>query len=194
NEDLRYFRLVDRSEASRNIFQPHIFADDDSFNRFQQVFNQPNTNSFINKMLNFDLKASLPALLHVEDRTSMAVSIESRVPLLDHKIVEFLATVPPHLKFANGQTKYLFREAIKFIVPQKILNRKDKKGFPVPLNHWFKGVAKEYVEDILFSERIKSRGLFNMPELEKLYLSNQQFSRSLWGALCLESWFRLFID
>lgn len=191
-DDKRYFRLTDRREGSEHMFNPDIFANFNGFERFAQVFNQANTDSMINKMLHFDLKASLPALLHVEDRTSMAVSIESRVPLLDHKIIEFLATVPAQLKFADGKTKHLFRETIKNIIPAKILNRTDKKGFPVPLNHWIKGEAKEFVEDLLFSQTTINRGIFNQTALQSLYRNNPQFSRSLWGAICLELWFREF--
>lgn len=193
-DDKRYFRLTDRREGSEGVYSSGIFDNFTGFERFQQVFNQPNTDSLINKMLHFDLKASLPALLHVEDRTSMAASIESRVPLLDHKIIEFLASVPAHIKFANGKTKHLFRETIQNVIPPAILNRTDKKGFPVPLNHWIKGAAKEFIEDLLFSSRTANRGIFDQKQLTILYRNNPQFSRSLWGAICLELWFRTFID
>ncbi len=194
NDDERYFRLTDRSEDGRSIFNPEVFTNSQSFNRFQTVFNRPNTDSYINKMTYFDLKASLPALLHVEDRTSMAVSLESRVPLLDHKLVEFIATVPSNLKFANGKTKHLFREAVKNLIPKQILDRKDKMGFPVPLNQWFQGTGRDFVQDILFSQKTQQRGLFDIKKLRSYSDSNQPFSRVLWGAICLELWHREFID
>lgn len=93
-------------------------------------------------MTYFDLKGSLPALLHVEDRTSMAVSIESRVPFLDHRIVEFMARIPPNIKFAGGRMKHLFKEVARNAVPSTILDRKDKMGFPTPIVQWT-GVWRE---------------------------------------------------
>ena len=190
----RYFRLIDRTEGNEKLYNTDLLNNPNGLERFQTVFNQPNTDSYINKMLHFDLKGSLPALLHVEDRTSMAVSLESRVPLLDHKIIEFLAKIPPHIKFANGKTKHLFRETITNIVPQNILQRTDKKGFPVPINAWMQGTAKEFIDDVLFSKRTQQRGIFSQKELQKLHGGNLKFSRALWGAVCLELWFRQFID
>ncbi len=193
-DDSRYFRLVNRSDGCRHLFKEDIFENYSSYNDYCDVFNTVKDDSLINKMSYFDLKASLPALLHVEDRTSMSVSLESRVPLLDHKLVEFIAKVPPSMKFAKGQTKYLFREAVKNIVPSTILNRKDKMGFPVPLNNWYHGHSKEFVRDILFSNQAKSRGIYNFDELEKHFNNEHKFSRVIWGVLCLETWFRTFID
>ena len=95
-------------------------------------------------MTHFDFKCLLPALLHVEDRMSMAHGLESRVPLLDHPLVEFAATVPADVKFAGGETKHLLKRAFGGELPKPILNRRDKMGFPVPLKEWFAGELQRF--------------------------------------------------
>ena len=106
----RYYRLLDRSPESRSLLHRQIseeFDDATVYERFRHVFDQPQTDSYINRMTHFDLKTLLPALLQVEDRVSMAVGLESRVPLLDTRIVELVNSIPPNLKFKGGCTKYI---------------------------------------------------------------------------------------
>jgi asparagine synthase (glutamine-hydrolysing) len=191
----RYFKLIDRSEGMVRLFSPEVVQFPYSpFESYEQIFNRPGLHSLINRMTYFDLKGSLPALLHVEDRTSMAASIESRVPLIDHRIVEFMARIAPNVKFAGGRMKQLFKEAVKNIVPSEILNRKDKMGFPVPFTQWTKGVAREFVRDTILSNRARQRGIYNVPEVEKAFENQQEFGRVVWGLLCIELWHRIFID
>lgn len=193
--DQRYFRLIDRSEGMSHLFNPDAFDKGYSpFESYQQIFNREGLHSLVNQMTYFDLKGSLPALLHVEDRTSMAASIESRVPLLDHRIVEFMATIPPNIKFAGGRMKHLFKESVRHAVPQSIFERKDKMGFPTPLTQWTKGVARDFVRDTLLSERARARGLYNVQSVEKALNSESEFGRVVWGLLCMELWHRNFID
>lgn len=193
--DRRYFRLMDRSEGISNLFSPSIFEGSYSpFESFQKIFNREGLDSLINRMTYFDLKGSLPALLHVEDRTSMAASIESRVPLLDHRIIEFMAKIPPNIKFSGGRMKHLFKEAVRNTVPKPIFDRKDKMGFPTPLTQWTKGVAKEFVWDTLLSDRVRQRGIYNYSEIENALNNENEFSRVVWGLLCLELWHRVHID
>ncbi|MCP5184160.1 MAG: asparagine synthase (glutamine-hydrolyzing) [Pseudomonadales bacterium] len=193
--DRRYFKLVDRSEGLSHLFSPDLFTSDYSpFESFATIFNRPGLHSLINQMTYFDLKGSLPALLHVEDRTSMAASIESRVPLLDHRIVEFMATIPPNIKFAGGRMKHLFKEAVRNTVPPDIFNRKDKMGFPTPLTQWTRGVAKDFVFDTLLSSHARQRGLYQSAEIEKAIRNEGEYGRVVWGLLCLELWHRTFID
>ena len=87
-------------------------------------------------MTHFDFKTLLPALLQVEDRVSMAHGLESRVPLLDHELVELAATIPADIKFKDGKMKHVFKRATRSLVPDVIAERKDKMGFPVPLHEW----------------------------------------------------------
>lgn len=193
--DRRYFKLVDRSEGMSDLFSPALFEGGYSpFESYQRIFNRAGLGSMINQMTYFDLKGSLPALLHVEDRTSMAASIESRVPLLDHRIVEFMARIPPNIKFAGGRMKHLFKEAVRNTVPSEIFERKDKMGFPTPLAQWTKGVAREFVRDILLSDRVRQRGIYNVAAIERAIDSEREFGRVVWGLLCLELWHRVYID
>jgi len=195
--DRRYFRLVSRMEDADALISSDTWNQQSRarmVESFQQVFNNPATKSYFNKMTNFDLKTLLPALLHVEDRTSMSVSLESRVPLLDHRIAELVTRMPPTTRFKGGDTKRVFREAVRALVPKEIFERKDKMGFPVPLAEWFAGPLRDFVHDILLSTRARQRGLYRMDGVEALLSKERKFGRQLWGLLCLELWFRAFVD
>jgi len=195
SQDRRYFKLIDRREGMSHLFAPTVFEGGYSpFESFQKIFNRDGLHSMINRMTYFDLKGSLPALLHVEDRTSMAASIESRVPLLDHRIVEFMARIPPNIKFAGGRMKHIFKGAVRNTVPAQIFERKDKMGFPTPLTQWTKGVAQDFVRDILLSDRVRQRGIYNVAAIERAIDSEREFGRVVWGLLCLELWHRIHID
>jgi asparagine synthase (glutamine-hydrolysing) len=196
--DARYFRLIDRSPDLENILAPEARRRFDSaavFEKFQAVFNHPHTASYFNKMTHFDLKTLLPALLHVEDRVSMAVSLESRVPFVDTRIVDLVARMPPAMKFRGGHARYVLRKAVEKRVPAAILQRKDKMGFPVPLSEWLGGSpVREFAEDILLGPRCRNRGLFDSKGLETLMRREGAYGRQVWGALCLELWHREFVD
>lgn len=195
--DRRYFHLIDRNGGSLDFFTPEFQENYDKefvFNRFQRLFNHPDTLSYYNKMTHFDMFGSLPSLLQVEDRVSMAVSLESRVPLLDRRIVELVASMPPAMKFKGAEMKYILKRAVGDILPPSILNRKDKMGFPVPLHLWARNEAKDFIHDILFSQNCKSRGIFNHERVEDLINSERPFGRQLWGVLSLELWFQQFVD
>lgn len=151
------------------------------------------TDDHFDRMLYHDIKAYLPGLLHVEDRMSMAVSLESRVPLLDHRIVEFAATIPSSIKVAGLEPKHIFKKSISGIIPTEVLNRKDKKGFPTPINIWF-NEDKQFIRDILLDDRAKARGLFDSDQLNKAIQGDTDNSWQLWSLLNIELWFRIFID
>jgi asparagine synthase (glutamine-hydrolysing) len=195
--DCRYFRLIDRTEGDRQIFRQEFLASEDiarTFARFQKIFNHSKTLSYYNKMVHYDLAASLPALLHVEDRVTMAVSLESRVPLLDHRIVELVASMPPRMKFKGAEMKYILKRSVRDVLPPVILARKDKMGFPVPLHLWARRRVKDFFRDILLSSKCRNRGIFNVDEVARLIDNEEAFSRKLWGVVNLELWFRQFID
>ena len=190
----RYFRLINRFASNQNIFSKDFLEKDYGiFDKFNNIFSKYNT-SIINKMSYYDIKTFLPSLLHVEDRTSMANALESRVPLLDHRIIEFVATIPAHIKFKNGIIKYLPKKVFRNIIPDSILERKDKKGFPTPTNLWFKTTLNLWVKDLLSDKRTIERGLYEKEELLKLVDGSSKFSRSLWGVINLELWHRRFVD
>jgi asparagine synthase (glutamine-hydrolysing) len=195
--DWRYFCLIDRSEGSLNLYSQDYresYRRQKIFERFGTMFNHPDTLSYYNKMVHFDMMASLPALLQVEDRVSMAVSLESRVPLLDRRIVELVTSMPPGMKFKGAEMKYILKKAVGELLPQEILGRKDKMGFPVPLHIWAKNRTGDFFKGILFSKSCRERGLFNHTEIEKIIENESAFDRKLWGIINLELWFQTFID
>ena len=195
--DKRYFQSIDRSEGDWNILTEDFkmnMSIENIFSRFQKIFNHPDTLSYYNKMVHFDMVSSLPALLHVEDRVTMAVSLESRVPLLDHRIVDLITRIPPRMKFKGAEMKYILKRSVKDILPAKILARKDKMGFPVPLHIWARNRLQDFFKDILLSPTCRDRGLFNYDNVERLIENEDAFGRRLWGLLNLELWFRQFID
>ncbi len=196
--DARYFHLIDRSQGIGHLLHPDFkdrFDRDELFADFQAIFNDPDTQSYINKMTHFDQKTLLPALLQIEDRVSMAVSIESRVPLLDRRIVDLVTRMPPALKFQGGRTKHILKKTIRGLLPDEILNRKDKMGFPVPLKEWMQGgVVRDFVTDTLLSRRSIERGIFSEQALRGMIEHQGVGGRQLWGALSLEIWHQQFID
>lgn len=193
--DARYFNLIDRGRYLSRILHPDFWTNysrDEIFVEFQSIFNDPQTQSYFNKMTHFDQKTLLPALLQVEDRVSMAVSLESRVPLLDTRIVDLVTKMPPAVKFKGGITKYSLRTAVQNMLPGEILDRKDKMGFPVPLKEWVNGHAREFLADTLLSRRSKERGLFRVGALDDIIGKEGKYDRQIWGVLCLELWFQAF--
>jgi hypothetical protein len=165
------------------------------FEDFKIIFNYSDTKSYINKMLHFDQMTLLPALLQIEDRVSMAVSIESRVPLLDYRIADLVNCMPPALKFQGGRTKYILKEVVHDLLPEKITNRKDKMGFPVPLEEWMRGgIVRDFVCDTLLSKKSIKRGIYREQALKNMIDQSGVSSRQLWGAFSLELWHQAFID
>jgi asparagine synthase (glutamine-hydrolysing) len=196
--DMRYFHLIDRSQGMSEYLHPDILTEFDRnelFEQFQKVFNHPDTKSYLNKMTHFDQKTLLPALLQIEDRVSMSVSLESRVPLLDYRIVNLVTSMPPAVKFSGGRMKHILKKASKDLLPSAILERKDKMGFPVPLVEWMKGgIVRDFVGDTLLSQRSLQRGIYK-PQALRSMLENQGVGgRQLWGALSLELWHQIYID
>jgi asparagine synthase (glutamine-hydrolysing) len=193
----RYFKLLDRSERIRGVISGDVacgFGQEAIRDEFHEIFNASESKSYFNRMTYFDQCTLLPALLQVEDRVSMAVSLESRVPLLDYRIAELAASMPPSIKFAGGRSKNALKEAMKSTLPEAVLNRQDKMGFPVPLSEWLRGPAREFVSDTLLGEASRSRGLFEPKALRELMQNESKYGREIWGALCLELWFQTCFD
>ncbi|MGQ0538903.1 MAG: asparagine synthase (glutamine-hydrolyzing) [Gemmatimonadaceae bacterium] len=195
--DARYFRLVSRVDDAEKLYTREVWSGDSCqrmFSAFSQIFNDPSTKSYFNKMTNFDLKTLLPALLQVEDRTSMSVSLESRVPLLDHRIAELVTTMPPAVRFQGGDSKRVFRDAVSPLLPSAVAGRRDKMGFPVPLAQWMRGPLRDFVRDVLLSARARERGIYQPEAVARLIANEGAFGRTLWGMLCLELWFQEHVD
>lgn len=196
--DARYFHLIDRSSSvAKHLTQDTANALDQRrlFEEFRTIFNRPDTKSYINKMTHFDQKTLLQALLQIEDRISAAVSLESRAPLLDTRIVDLVTTMPPPLKFQGGRTKHILKKAVHTLLPGKVVDRTDKMGFPVPLKEWMRSdPVRGFVSDTLLSRASLERGIYSREALESMIRDAGVGGRPLWGALCLELWHRSYID
>jgi len=152
--------------------------------------------SLLDGLLYADIKTYLHELLMKQDQMSMATSIESRVPFLDHKLVEFTARMPETMKLRGGTTKYVLRESMKGILPEKILSR-SKMGFPVPVGSWFRGPYKSVIDEYVLSERALSRGIFAPDFVRKivaLHQAGEDHAERLWSLLNFEMWLRRFFD
>ncbi|MFC1824173.1 asparagine synthase (glutamine-hydrolyzing) [Thermodesulfobacteriota bacterium] len=194
--DARYYRLINRATGLGDEINWELLGDYQPFEKFKAIFNGDNVSkaSYFDLMTNFDFKTLLPALLHVEDRMSMAHGLESRVPLLDHPLVELAATVPSNIKFKNGTMKHIFKQVVRPLLPQEIYNRKDKMGFPTPLTAWMQGEASDFVQDLFSSSSAKNRELMNNNKILEGLNKEGKFDRKVWGLLSLELWQQSFHD
>ena len=194
--DARYFRLINRAHDVESEVDMRALGDYSPFETFREIFNGDNVGheAYFDKMTHFDFKTLLPALLQVEDRVSMAHGLESRVPLLDHRLIELAATIPADVKFKDGHMKHVFTRANRKVVPNQILDRTDKMGFPVPLTEWMGAGARDFMIDVLSSDAARGRELFDNQKVLEGMDSEQRFGRKLWGMLSLELWQRAFHD
>jgi asparagine synthase (glutamine-hydrolysing) len=150
------------------------------------------------KLLYLDSKTYLPGdILTKVDRMSMAASLEARVPLLDHKLIEFVTKIPAELKLKGLETKYIFKRAMQGLVPDSILNR-PKQGFGVPIEEWINTQLRSRIREDLLEKRTLERGYFE-PGYIKLLLDEHErgrrdHSHSLWILWMLELWHRRYVD
>jgi asparagine synthase (glutamine-hydrolysing) len=162
--------------------------------RFEQFASLP----WPSQMMRFDLDTYLPEdILTKVDRMSMAHSIESRVPLLDHEVVTFAASLPAHLKIHDAQRKRVLKQAAASVLPPEVLGRR-KQGFGVPVGAWFRGPLKAVVADTLQSPRARQRGYFKPRFVDRVvaeHLSGRRDHTSrLWQLLMFELWHRRYLD
>ena len=151
----------------------------------------------MNRMLYVDTKTSLPDdLLLKADKMTMANSIELRVPLLDHKLLEFAAGLPENFKVRGFNTKHIVKTALRDRLPKEILQRK-KAGFPVPYEMWLRTELKGWLIDVLLDSRTLSRGYFKKSGVESLLTKDSiqgGHSKELMSLVALELWHREFLD
>ena len=142
--------------------------------------------------------SNLQALLHYEDRNSMAFSIESRVPFLDYRLVEYIASLPVDQKIRHGVTKYILRKAVTGLVPEKIRCRMDKMGFVTPEEIWMREDLSDIVISVFSSESFKNRKYWDAESVKKSYIDFKSgkgiYSPEFWRILCTELWLRIFFD
>jgi asparagine synthase (glutamine-hydrolysing) len=186
-------------ERQANLLAPELRSEvsiDNAFASMRGYFDAYPEASLLQRMLYSDLKTYLHELLMKQDQMSMAASIESRVPFLDHKLVEFSTALPDELKLHGLTTKRVLREAMKGLLPDEILTRK-KMGFPVPLARWLRTDFQPMVQEHLLSARALERGLFEPGAVRSLvaeHAAGADHSERLWLLLNLEIWQRQFID
>ena len=193
--DQRYFRLVDRSHDLADEIQWSELDLDGVHDSFDAIFNSRRNvahEAYFDSMTHFDFKCLLPALLHVEDRMSMAHGLESRVPFIDHPLVEFAATIPADVKFRDGRMKHLLKQAYSGVLPTELLERRDKMGFPVPLNEWLAGPLRDWVNDLFRSGR--TREFLNNDAVLANLEGGGKYGRKMWGLMSLELWHQCFHD
>jgi asparagine synthase (glutamine-hydrolysing) len=169
----------------------------DPYANVRPYFEDVNASTLLDRLLYADIKTYLHELLMKQDQMSMAASIESRVPFLDHKLVEFTASLPQRLKLRGWTTKYILRRSMKGLLPDPILKRR-KMGFPVPLARWFRGPFRPVIDDYVLSARTLSRGLFDERFMRGLVEEHQRGGRDhserLWALVNFEMWMRQFMD
>jgi asparagine synthase (glutamine-hydrolysing) len=162
------------------------------------AFGRSDAAEFVDQLLDVDVNHYLSDCLLVKvDIASMAHALEGRSPMLDHEFMEFAASLPADFKLRGTTTKYIFKKAIRELVPADIIDR-PKKGFGVPLDHWFRNELREMSGDVLLSPRALQRGYFKPGAvrrmLEEHWSGTATWHNHLWTLLMLESWHRMFID
>ena len=125
------------------------------------------------------------------DRAAMATSLETRVPFLDHKLIEYTWKIPHSLKFKNGKSKWILRQILKKYVPENLTER-PKMGFGVPIDSWLRGPLRDWAENLLNEKRLKEEGYFN-PKLIRDKWSdhlsaNRNWQSDLWDVLMFQAW------
>jgi asparagine synthase (glutamine-hydrolysing) len=184
--------------VQRELLDPATLRGADPYAASLEYFGRVNgTSSTLGRLLYADVKTYLVELLMKQDQMSMSASIESRVPFLDHRLVEFAARLPDRLKLKGFTTKRILREAIRGLLPERILTRK-KMGFPVPFGGWMRGPWSAMAHDVLLDRRARERGLMNPAAVETLLDEHRNGRRhagdAIWALLNLELWYRTFID
>ena len=186
----KYFRVISQDYLNE-------VKDYDPFdNLYRKYMNSNGNKTFVDKIQYLDLKTYLYRILHIYDRMCMAVSLENRVPMLDHKLAEFGAGIPVGIRFYSLFPKYPLRMCLKDRLPDEILERK-KAGFALPVGEWFRNELKDYVYELILGRTAQNRGIYNPGEIRRLWekhLQGENHKERLWSLLSIELWFRNFID
>jgi len=171
-------------------------ADKNPYSHLHNWLAESDAEDLLDKLLYADTKTYLHELLMKQDQMSMAASIESRVPFLDHKLVEFTARMPQKMKIRGRQTKWILREAMRGILPDEILER-PKMGFPVPMGKWLRNEFRHLTQEYVLSERTLARGIFDADFVRRLVTEHdagKDHAAGIFRLLNLEMWHRQFID
>ena len=183
----------------QRLFTPQAYErmeDRDPYRTTIEYIDQSDAETILDQLLAADLKTYLHELLMKQDQMSMAASLESRVPFLDHKLVEFINHLPVEMKLRGWTTKYILRRAMKDVLPPEILTRK-KMGFPVPFGSWIRGQFRGVIDEYVLSERALERGIFNreyVSDLVARHSAGENHAERLWMLVNFEIWQRHFFD
>ncbi|MCK4401027.1 asparagine synthase (glutamine-hydrolyzing) [bacterium] len=197
---IRWISIFD-NERKKDLYTPFFreaVQGIDAFSYAENYYNNNAYSDFLDRTLFVDIMTYLPGDLLVKvDIAAMANSLEARSPFLDHKFMEFAASIPSNLKLKGLTSKYILKKAFSELVPTPILKRR-KMGFGVPISHWFRNELKDYLQDTLLSRRCLERGYFQAKYL-KLIIDEHISGRydhgyRLWALLNLELWQQMFID
>ncbi len=201
NDGERYLdaQTLFREGQKRSLFEPEAYAalaaGDTARNEAMAILS--GRLHWLSERQLLDLERSLPLdILTKVDRMSMAHSLESREPLLDHKLVEFAGTIPPEMQIKNGTGKYILKQAMRGVLPDEVIDRR-KQGFGIPLGHWFRGRLSGFLRDLLLSGRALNRGIFQKTYLVKLierHEAGRDLGLELWTLISFELWCRAFLD
>jgi asparagine synthase (glutamine-hydrolysing) len=193
-DSLTAFDAMDQSRLLEPAAREQVFRTDPLANALLDL---RKTNDWLSALQYWDLQCNLPLeILPKVDRMTMAHSIEARPALLDHRLVEFAASVPPHLRLRGTTTKFLFKQAMRGVLPDSIIDR-SKQGFAIPLGQWFKGDWSGFVRDLLLSDTCRQRGIFSpvyIARLLQLHDRGRDLSVHLWALTSFELWCRTFLD
>lgn len=189
-----YLQIMPAELADRLVKLPPAQA----FDAIRAAFAGAGSEDALNRMLAVDAQTQLPDdLLMLTDKMSMAVSLECRVPLLDHELVELAARMPHHIKVRGGRLKHVMKEALSDMIPQEILNRK-KRGFGTPIGAWLKGQLARVLDSVLSPESLRRRGLFDEAAVSELIAAHraqkQDYTDALLSLMNFEVWARIYLD
>ncbi|HJQ34519.1 MAG TPA: asparagine synthase (glutamine-hydrolyzing) [Pyrinomonadaceae bacterium] len=188
-------------EAKRSLYTDEVreaVAGKDAYYLHRRYFERCARAAPLNRLLYVDLKTFLPCLnLDYTDRTSMAATLEVRVPLLNHELVELAARMPPRMKLRGLRRKYILKRAAERLLPRDVVWRK-KAGFGAPIRAWLRGPLRPLVDELLSEDVVKHRGLFRPEEVRRVIEANlsgrEDFNLQVLQLLTLEMWHREFLD
>jgi asparagine synthase (glutamine-hydrolysing) len=198
-DSVSYFGKLKKNELYSKLLRENLNG---NFGKAEKIFHQiaesVRSDNPTDKLLYLDSKTYLPSdILTKVDRMTMATSLEARVPLLDHELIEFVQTIPAELKLKGITTKYIFKKAMEGLVPNEILYR-EKQGFGVPVGEWINSQLKDRIHGILSEKRSLERGYFEPKYiqilLEEHAKNRRDHSHALWILWMLELWHRRFVD
>lgn len=197
-DSLSYFTGLTRKTLYTADFQRALGATDRVARSFREYASHVKTNEPLDQLLYIDGKTYLPGdILTKVDRMSMATSLEVRVPLLDHKLIDFVTKVPASLKLAGTETKHLLKRVARDLIPAEILDR-PKQGFGIPLEQWINRQLRDQIRETLSEPRTRQRGYVNSDYvdliLDEHHKNRRDHSFPLWALLILELWHRRYID